>query len=306
MRCISSISNSPAILLLDKPIDLSSNHALQRVKRLFKVKKLGHTGTLDPLATGMLPICFGAATKFSRFLLNEDKSYSVVAKLGVTTTTGDLEGEVCNRRDVPSLTELAINTLLAEFKGVIKQIPPMYSALKHNGKPLYEYARQGIEIERPARSVNIIQLDLLGYMPATESVSLHVKCSKGTYIRSLIHDIGELIGCGAVVTQLRRTQVGLFSEADMISLDELVAISNKNPAELAKLTLPLSDAFSHLPSIRLSDELLVRLHQGQEVYVEHSTCDLAAVTCKDGHFSGLVSVLEDAQLKVIKLLPRGN
>ena len=183
------------IVVVDKPLGASSNHVLQQVKRLYGAAKAGHTGSLDPLATGVLPVCLGEATKLSQYLLDSDKSYRTTAKLGIRTTTGDAEGEVVSERPV-ALTEL-IWSLLARFRGPIEQVPSMYSALKHNGKPLYEYARQGIEIERPARKVNIYRLTLIEFRG--DELVLEVDCSKGTYIRTLVEDIGEMLGCGAHV-----------------------------------------------------------------------------------------------------------
>ncbi len=298
----STVLSRLGIFLLDKPISLSSNHALQRVKRLFKSNKAGHTGTLDPLATGMLPICFGAATKFTQYLLDEDKTYYVVADLGTTTTTGDLEGDVVLQRPIPKLSINDINVVLAEYRGDIQQVPPMYSALKHNGRPLYEYARQGIEIERPARAVTIMQLDIVKFAAESGKLTLSVKCSKGTYIRSLIYDIGESLGCGAVVTELRRTQVGDFLEESMITLDLLTELKESNPAGLDKFILPISSAFQHLPVVTLDEVNLKRLRQGQTVFIGEDPVDLAVVNSENKMFAGLVSVQEDQQLKVRKLL----
>lgn len=200
------------ILLLDKPLHLTSNGALQRVKRLFGAKKAGHTGSLDPLATGMLPLCFGEATKLSQYLLESDKYYHVVAKFGEKTTTGDAEGEVIETRPTDHLTAEAIQQAVAKFVGVIEQIPPMFSALKFQGRPLYELARQGIEVERKPRQVTIHKLELAlpfekGGQGGISSCTISVHCTKGTYIRTLIEDIGEVLGCGAHVIGLRRTAV---------------------------------------------------------------------------------------------------
>jgi tRNA pseudouridine55 synthase len=291
------------ILLLDKPLRLSSNHALQRVKRIFKAKKAGHTGTLDPLATGMLPVCFGAATKFSQYLLNEDKTYLVKGRLGETTTTGDLEGEVVLRRDVPVYTEADIGRVIDLYRGEIQQVPPMYSALKHNGKPLYEYARAGIEIERPARTVTIHQLDLLDFNVGSNEFVLRVKCSKGTYIRSLLYDIGESLGCGAVVTELRRTQVGDFLEQDMVALDHLSELKENDPAALQQFVLPLGSAFKHLPRLVLDSDRLQRLRCGQSVFIDSAAIDLTVARDENGMFHGLVGVQSNGLISVCKLLP---
>ena len=290
------------IFLLDKPLHLSSNQALQRVKRIFRAKKAGHTGTLDPLATGMLPVCFGAATKFSQYLLNEDKSYLVKARLGETTTTGDLEGDVVLRRDVPVYSEADIGRVIDLYRGEIQQVPPMYSALKHNGKPLYEYARAGIEIERPARTVTIHQLDLLAFTAESNEFVLRVKCSKGTYIRSLLHDIGESLGCGAVVTELRRTQVGDFLEQDMVALDHLSELKENDPDTLQQFILPLGSAFKHLPSLVLDSDRLQRLRCGQSVFIDSAAVDLTVARDESGMFHGLVGVQSNGLISVCKLL----
>jgi len=198
-------NNINGVLLLNKPLGMSSNAALQKTKRLIGAKKAGHTGSLDPLATGMLPICFGEATKFSQYLINSDKRYTTVAKLGIKTKTSDAEGAVIAQKPVPYLTTNEIELILENFRGKIKQIPSMYSALKHNGKPLYEYARQGKIIERSPRNIEIYELNIVNFN--NDTLTLDVHCSKGTYIRNLVEDIGDMIGCGAHVAKLHRTQV---------------------------------------------------------------------------------------------------
>jgi tRNA pseudouridine55 synthase len=210
------------ILLLDKPLHLSSNQALQKVKHLLQAKKAGHTGSLDPLATGMLPICFGKATKLAQSFLGADKQYTVTAKLGETTATGDAEGEVLETKPVPSLTAEDLQTVLAKFKGEITQIPPMYSAVKIAGKPLYQLARQGITVERQPRAINIYALELVEL--SLPLMTLKVHCSKGTYIRTLAEDIGQALGCGAYVTALRRTTVGHFSSDTMLTIEQLIEL----------------------------------------------------------------------------------
>ena len=207
------------ILLLDKPVGLSSNAALQRVKRLFNARKAGHTGSLDPLATGMLPICFGEATKLSHCLLEADKTYQFVCQLGQRTTTGDAEGELLESQAVPVLSQTQVEQVLADFVGVTEQIPPMYSALKHQGKRLYELARQGKEVERPPRQVVIKQLSLLTLTP--DRIECRVRCSKGTYVRVLAEDIATALGsCGHVIA-LRRETVAPFESGDMVELAQL-------------------------------------------------------------------------------------
>jgi len=207
------------VLLLDKPIGISSNQALQKIKHLFQAKKAGHTGTLDVLASGLLIICFGKATKLAGTLLNANKSYQVTAKLGIKTTTCDAEGEVVATKPTDKITEELIESVLQKFRGEIMQVPSMYSALKHKGTPLYKLARQGIEVERKARKVNIYKLELLDWHQ--DLLKLEVCCSKGTYVRNLIDDIGQALGCGAYVAELRRLSVGKFKTEQMCTIDQL-------------------------------------------------------------------------------------
>jgi tRNA pseudouridine55 synthase len=215
------------VLLLDKPLGWSSNEALQKIKWLLRAEKAGHTGTLDPLATGLLPLCFGAATKFSQLQLEADKTYEAVARLGFKTNTGDAEGEVIEER-VVNVTKADLVNVLPRFTGLIQQIPPMYSALKKDGKALYEYARAGIEVERPARNVTIYELQASLKLAAdSPSVNLTVRCSKGTYIRTLGEDIGEALGCGAHLTALRRLETGGFHVAQCVTLAALEAMTEE-------------------------------------------------------------------------------
>ena len=249
------------VLLLDKPIGLTSNAALQKARRLFSAAKAGHTGTLDPLATGLLPICFGEATKFSADLLDADKVYEADLLFGVTTETGDAEGAVRERRDVCfALSELEM--ALARFRGKISQIPPMHSALKRDGKPLYELARQGIEVERQPREVTIHELQLLEF--SGERCRLHVACSKGTYVRTLAEDIGEVLGCGAHLTALRRVAVGALVIAKAVSLEALEALPE---AERICSLLPPDTLLQSLPAIRLNEDQSHRFTHGNPVEV---------------------------------------
>lgn len=239
------------ILLLDKPAGGSSNHALQRAKRVFDAKKAGHTGSLDPLATGMLPICFGEATKLSAFLLHADKAYETTINLGVTTDTADADGEVLSTRPVPKeLTRQKFLSLCEKFKGQQQQIPPMVSAIKIDGKRLYKLARDGIEVDRPARSVTIHELDVTAFSGST--ARLAVKCSKGTYIRSLVTDIGEAAGCGAHVVELRRTFVSPFKQYPMIDMQALESLCREPKSALDELLLPLDAGLAHLCAVRIS------------------------------------------------------
>jgi tRNA pseudouridine55 synthase len=251
--------NIDGVLLLDKPLGFSSNGALQKVRWLYTAAKAGHTGVLDPLATGLLPVCFGEATKFSSFLLDADKGYRATVCFGVNTTTGDAEGEVVEERPV-GFSELQLLEVMARFKGEIEQVPPMYSALKHQGKPLYEYARQGIEIERPARRVSIHRIELISFDGKTAIID--VLCSKGTYIRTLAQDIGEVLGCGAHLTGLRRTQTAGFRLEDALTIEQVEAVAVE---ARTGLLLPIDILVGHLPEVALSEGDFGRFMHGQAV-----------------------------------------
>ncbi len=247
------------VLLLDKPLGLTSNDALQKARRLFSAAKGGHTGTLDPLATGLLPLCFGEATKFSADLLDADKTYEAVLKLGVTTDTGDAEGAVTATVAVDA-AESAILSVLPRFVGDIRQIPPMHSALKRDGRPLYELARQGIEVERAPRAVTVHAIDCLGF--AGGLLTLRVACSKGTYIRVLAADIGQALGCGAHLTALRRTRVGNLDLAGAVTLAELEALDE---AERAGCLQPVDALLRNLPVVSVAGEAAERFRHGNPV-----------------------------------------
>ncbi|WP_374591816.1 tRNA pseudouridine(55) synthase TruB [Aquabacterium sp.] len=238
------------VLLLDKPLGWSSNDALQKVKWLLRAEKAGHTGTLDPLATGLLPLCFGAATKFSQVSLDADKTYRATLRLGQTTTTGDAEGEVViDRQDrVTAVTPQALDAARSAMLGEIDQVPPMYSALKHEGKALYEYARAGVEIEREARRVSIHKLDILSWH--ADALEIEVCCSKGTYVRTLAQDLGEHLGCGAHLTALRRTGSGPLSVAQAVTLDALIEMDE---AQREALLMPPDALLGDWPSVELAD-----------------------------------------------------
>ncbi|WP_407275183.1 tRNA pseudouridine(55) synthase TruB [Halothiobacillus sp. DCM-1] len=266
------------ILLLDKPLGLSSNQALQRVKRLFNAAKAGHTGSLDPAATGMLPLCFGQATKVSGLLLDADKVYRVTGRLGVRTETGDREGAVIDERPVPVLSEAELDTVIARFRGLVTQIPPMYSALKVDGKRLYDLARAGETVERKPRPIHFYRIDLTRFDGQTFDLLVH--SSKGAYIRTLIEDIGEAIGCGAVVESLRRVGVGhwLAPEAEgtiadlaaerLWTIEELTALADsgeENPWDRA--ILPTDSALSGYPVVALDEESAYHIRHGHPVFV---------------------------------------
>ena len=251
------------VFLLDKPQGMSSNDIMQKVKRIFQANKAGHTGALDPLATGMLPICLGEATKFSQFLLDADKRYLVTAKLGERTDTSDAEGQIVETREVKVKTP-EILTALEQFRGEILQVPTMFSALKHNGKPLYEYARQGITVEREARPITIFELKFIEYN--APYLTLEVHCSKGTYIRTLVDDLGEVLSCGAHVTMLRRTAVADYPTEKMLDWNALQALAESQDLSLLDaLLLPIDTAVAKLPTLTLNESQTQGIGFGQRV-----------------------------------------
>lgn len=250
------------VLLLDKDAGHSSNDVLIKAKRLLNAQKAGHTGTLDPFATGLLPLCFGEATKFSQDLLDADKTYETVVHLGVTTETGDTEGVVLQRREV-DVSRGQIEQILQRFRGEIAQVPPMYSALKRDGKPLYEYARAGVTLEREARQVRIHLLELLDYQ--APFLTLRVRCSKGTYIRVLGEDIGAALGCGAHLQALRRIEVGMLTLEHAVTLEQLAAMPE---SERGELLAPVDALLSGFPPVRLPDALAQRFLHGQRIALQ--------------------------------------
>ncbi|GHC34768.1 tRNA pseudouridine(55) synthase TruB [Aidingimonas halophila] len=252
------------VLLFDKPAGVSSNHALQRVRRLFRAQKAGHTGTLDPMATGLLPICFGEATKFSSFLLEADKVYLARVRLGEVTTTGDAEGDIVERHEVPELSTERLRGALAAFQGDIEQVPPMHSALKQGGRPLYELAREGKTVEREVRSVTVYDMRLVSYGAGV--LEFEVSCSKGTYVRTLAEDLGRSLGCGAHLTALRRLKSGPFDGADMQSLSALEALHDQSSLEAT--LLPVDSLVAHLPSLVIDEVPASRLLHGQYGHVD--------------------------------------
>lgn len=283
------------IVLLDKPLGLSSNDALQRVKRLFSARKAGHTGSLDRLASGLLPICLGEATKISGFLLNADKYYLATFRLGERTTTGDAEGEVLERRPLEGVTRQSVEAALARFLGPIAQIPPMHSAIKYQGRPLYKLAHQGIEIERQPRSVVIHALDLLGFEGRDAEVS--VRCSKGTYVRTLAEDVGEALGCGAYVSSLRRLGSGPYQSPEMVTLERLEALAAEGTAALDEVILPVESALEDWPGIRVPEDMAYYLRQGQAVLVPRApTRGWVRIYEGDARLLGLGEVLDDGRI----------
>lgn len=294
------------ILLLDKPKTFTSNGALQRVKRLYSAKKAGHTGSLDPEATGMLPICFGEATKFSQHLLDSSKSYTVTARLGEQTTTGDCEGDIIATKPVPSLSEQQLNAVLQSFAGEIEQIPPMFSAIKHQGRPLYELARKGIEIERKPRRITIFRIEFEAY--ANSDLRFNVHCTKGTYVRTLVEDIGNTIGCGGHVIELRRSSVDPYADSPMYSLEELESIANEaGHAGLLKVLLPIETALQSFPSVKLSTAAAFYLRMGQAVRAPFSlNAPFVRLLADDERFLGIGEVLADGRVKPHRLVSQAE
>ncbi|BAZ94138.1 tRNA pseudouridine synthase B [Thiohalobacter sp. COW1] len=293
--------NVNGILLLDKPTGITSNEALQSVKRLFKARKAGHTGSLDPLASGLLPICLGEATKASGFLLDADKHYQVRCKLGEKTATGDAEGEVTETRPVEGIDAARLESVLAGFRGEIVQIPPMYSAVKHQGQRLYKLARQGVEVEREPRHVTIHKLILESMdLPFFD---LDVHCTKGTYVRTLAEDIGEALGCGAHVAALRRLGVGPYDSEKMVTLEKLKELSEDGFEDLDALLLPIESALAQWPDVRLNDDAAYYVRQGQPVQVPHApTSGWVRMYQNGDRFLGMGQILDDGRVAPRRLM----
>ncbi len=294
-RCVSGI------LLLDKALGLTSNAALQQLKHFFKAAKAGHTGSLDPLATGLLPICFGEATKMSAFLLEADKGYRTTIQLGQQTTTGDSEGEVVKQRPVVPISDPELEVVLARFRGPISQIPPMFSALKRDGEPLYKLARQGVVVEREARQVVIHALVVIGR--SETHIELDVRCSKGTYIRTLAEDIGEVLGCGAHVSALRRTLVGPFSLESAYTFDALTVMGEAAGGGLDGMLLALDSGLNGWPEVLLNNDMAYYLRQGQAVLVPKApTSGLVKLYAEPRRFLGIGHILGDGRVAPKRLV----
>jgi tRNA pseudouridine55 synthase len=288
------------IVLFDKPLGLSSNQALQRVRRLFNAAKAGHTGSLDPAASGLLPVCFGQATRISGLLLDADKTYRVTGRLGTRTDSGDLEGEVIETRAVPPLDAAAMEAVLARFRGRVEQVPPMYSALKHEGKRLYELAREGKTVERKARTIDFHEITLEG-LSETE-FTLRVHSSKGAYIRTLVEDIGEALGCGAVVSELRRIGLGPWSiDADdgqpSYTLEDLQGIAEEGGlAALDRVILPIDSALGAYPAVVLDASSVTPIRHGHPVFVPNAPqTGWFRLYAPDDLFLGMGEVLDDGR-----------
>ena len=283
------------ILVLDKPIGMSSNEALQQVKRLYRARKAGHTGSLDRLAGGVLPICFGEATKLSGYLLNADKHYVATFQLGVTTSTGDAEGEVVSRRPVPAFPAAEVERAVARFRGEIEQIPPMHSALKHKGKRLYQLAHEGIVVERQPRPVTIHRFDVLH--TEGERLEVEVLCSKGTYIRTLAEDLGTALGCGASVVALRRIGAGPFTAADMVEMATIESLAGEGPGALDARLRPMEAAVFQWPSVLLTEGVAFYLRKGQPVLVPHAPTEgWVRIHSEREGFIGVGEVLDDGRI----------
>ena len=293
------------IVVIDKPGGMSSNDAVQKAKRLFGARKVGHTGSLDPLATGVLPLCFGEATKFSRYLLASDKKYRARIKLGIATDSGDADGKTLSTRSFEGIGASDIERALACFRGEIKQAPPMFSAVKHKGQPLYKLARQGIEIEREARTVTIYSNELLGFEGDEFEVETH--CSKGTYVRAIAAEMGEMLGCGAHVAALRRSQAGPYGEADLVTFGELEKA--REQGSLDPFLQPVWSAVREWPEVLLNQDVAYYLRHGQPVIVPHSPTsgwvrllESSETSCR---FLGVGEVLDDGRIAPRRLLTGG-
>jgi tRNA pseudouridine55 synthase len=305
--------NVHGIVLLDKRLGVSSNRALQEVRHLFNANKAGHTGSLDPLATGLLPLCFGEATKVSALMLDDNKRYQVVIQLGVMTDTGDAEGVIIETNPVPDLSTEDIQACLQQFTGEIDQIPPMHSALKHNGKKLYELAREGKAVERKARRIKIFELKLLTDFQAgarkRDQLMLEVFCSKGTYIRSLAEAIGHTLGCGGTVQALRRLEAGQFSVEQAKTIEQLTALSEH---DLFQCLINVDKPLEALPSVHLSDEQAISIKYGQSINhlkTSVSSLEIWQGTVRMYHaavFLGLGEMLMDGKLAPKKLFNMNN
>lgn len=298
--------NISGVLLLDKPQGMTSNEALQEVKFLYKAAKAGHTGSLDPLATGLLPICFGEGTKLSAFLLDADKHYRVRVRLGETTTTADAEGEVVERKDPGAVGEAMVREVLKEFLGEQQQMPPMYSAIKHQGERLYKLARQGVEVEREMRTIHIHSLELLSFqLPEFE---LDVHCSKGTYVRTLAEDIGKRLGCGAHVSGLRRTGVGPYDDRSMLPLEQIqAAFAEKQFQQMDDWLLPLESALAEWPEVKLTPDAAFYMRQGQPILVPNApTSGWVRLYANQHDFLGVGQILEDGRVAPKRLMQITN
>ena len=296
--------NINGILLLDKPAGITSNTALQIVKRLFDACKVGHTGSLDPLATGVLPLCFGEATKFSQFLLEADKRYQATFQLGVITDSGDSDGKALETRPVPEISDAKLESVLENYRGEISQVPSMFSALKVNGQPLYKFARQGIEIERKSRQVTIHELDVLERQQ--DKIKVDVHCTKGTYVRTLAEDIGLELGCGAHVVELRRLAAGPYTVDESVSMEELEALA-EDKAQLDVKLQPVSSVVKDWPQVELTEITASYIRQGQPVQIANAPTEgwvsiFSESDDPDEEFIGIGEVTDDGRIAPRRLV----
>ena len=295
------VRNISGIVVLDKANGLSSNAALQEVKRLYEANKAGHAGSLDPLATGVLPVCLGEATKVSQFLLDSDKRYRTRIKLGIRTDTGDSEGSIIERNEGISVSRKAIERALTKFKGEVEQVPPMHSAIKMNGVPLYKLARKGITVEREPRLVTLYQICLVEFVHS--ELELEISCSKGTYIRTIADDLGQELGCGAHVIELRRTQAGVFTEKDSISAEELaLEKENKGLDKIDQFLIPMDRAIQDLPEVNLPSITASHVKNGQAVLVRHLPKNGLVRMYEDEKFIGIGSIDDDGKVATKRLI----
>ncbi len=293
------------ILVLDKPLGLSSNQALQQAKRMYFAAKAGHTGSLDPLVTGVLPLCFGGATKFSQFVLDADKAYTSTFVLGEQRDTGDCEGEIIAEQDASGITRAQVAAAMADFVGEVEQIPPMFSAIKKDGQPLYKLARAGKDVERTPRKIMIREFELLDFRPGERAeVDVHVLCSKGTYIRTLAEDLGKALGSVAHVSQLRRTRAGPFTEDMAVALTTVEALKQSDAhAEMDALLQAPDTAVEGLPLVQLTESGGFYIRQGQPVLVANSPCSgMVRVGLESGEFLGIGEILDDGRVAPRRLI----
>ena len=295
------VRNISGIVVLDKANGLSSNAALQEVKRLYEANKAGHAGSLDPLATGVLPVCLGEATKVSQFLLDSDKRYRARIKLGIRTDTGDSEGSIIERNERIRVSREAIERALTKFKGEVEQVPPMHSAIKMNGVPLYKLARKGITVEREPRLVTLYQICLVEFV--NSELELEISCSKGTYIRTIADDLGQELGCGAHVIELRRTQAGVFTEKDSISSEELaLEKENRGLDKIDQFLIPMDRAIQDLPEVNLPSITASHVKNGQAVLVRHLPKNGLVRMYEDEQFIGIGSIDDDGKVAPKRLI----
>jgi tRNA pseudouridine55 synthase len=297
------------VLLLNKPTGLTSNKVLQKVRWLFDANRAGHTGALDPLASGVLPLCFGEATKFSQYLLDSDKYYRSTYRLGISTATGDSEGEIISQQDASKITRQEVEEKIKDFQGEIEQIPSMYSALKHKGQPLYKLARQGIEVDRPARQITIFDYRIIDFRSGDNpEVDVEVHCSKGTYIRSLAEDLGEALGCGAHVSALHRFKAGPFDESQTVSLSQLEKLKEAGSAEqLDQLLKPVDTPVSNYPAVEFDQITAGYFQLGQAIisnkaFRQGQEGDIVRVFRAGGTFLGIGIVNEDGKVAPKRLI----